>query len=223
MNKKQTKEDYIDLFKENLVDLLSLKEAYVLYELNLGLLEIFLEDKDFIKKIEKTIFQNQNKITSKEFSLEEKKLRPTVHNWLGYFIKENGSGMFDNICLSKFITYSDNAKKLDEEEREKLKNLLILYRNIRFFPKSQEDKGQEEWEVFPVNEERDVKNRIDDYKNKIKAIQNKKDDNKDNKQKKYIVEEMTNELKSMLEKYPKESLERKAIEEEIIKIRQKTN
>jgi hypothetical protein len=221
MNKKQTKEDYIDLFKENLVDLLSLKEAYVLYELNLGLFEIFLEDKDFIKKIEKTIFQNQNKITEKEFSLEEKKLRPTVHNWLEYFIKENGSGMFDNICLSKFITDSDNAKKLDEEERERLKNLLILYRNIRFFPKSQEDKRQGEWEIFPVNEERDVKNRIDDYKNKIKAIQNEKKNNNDNKNS-YVIKEME-ELKSMLEKYPEESLERKVIEEEIMKIRQKTN
>jgi GH25 family lysozyme M1 (1,4-beta-N-acetylmuramidase) len=129
--------------------------------------------------------------------------------------------MFDNICLSKFITDSDNAKKLDEEERERLKNLLILYRNIRFFPKSQEDKRQGEWEIFPVNEERDVKNRIDDYKNKIKAIQNEKKNNNDNKNS-YVIKEME-ELKSMLEKYPEESLERKVIEEEIMKIRQKTN
>ena len=78
------------------------------------------------------------------------------------FIKKNGSGIFNNLVLIEYLVNSDNAKKLDNKEKELLKKLLLLYRNIKFFPESMPDDNGESWEIIPVSkkEENFVKDRV---------------------------------------------------------------
>src|SRR3989339_772390 len=67
------------------------------------------------------------------------------------FIKQYGSGFFDNVTLSRYITFSENVKKLDENEKNLVKKLLQLYRNLKFFPDSMKDIPVDDWEIVPID------------------------------------------------------------------------
>lgn len=143
----------------------------------------------------KIFLANQEKLTDKDFVLDGKKQTPTISNWLKDFIKKNGSGMVDNLALSQYLAGSENAKKLDSQEKKLLHKLLILYRNLKFFPESMSNIPVEEWEIIPVDDEEKV----------LKRSQ------------KIEKDERLVELESLLEQYEEGSLERKAIEEEIVR------
>lgn len=145
----------------------------------------------------KMLFTNQEKLTSKEFILDGKKQEPTISNWLKDFIKNNGGSIFDNLTLSQYLAKSENAKKIDVEEKRLLHKLLILYRNLKFFPESMGKTPTEEWEIVPLDdEEKPVRKNI-----KIGG-----------------EDERVVELRNLLEQYEPGSIERRAIEEELRKL-----
>jgi len=112
-----------------------------------------LENGDFRKNLENALFSNQEILTDKDFVFNGKKQMSTISNWLKDFIKRNGSGMFDNLALSQYLSGSENAKKLDSQEKKLLHKLLILYRNLKFFPESMGNAPAEEWEIIPLDDE----------------------------------------------------------------------
>lgn len=148
------KEDSVELFKENLISVLN-SEAVpdsFLDEYNLVLAQYLSEEegRDFKARLEKALLTNQEELTTKKFYLEDKSVLPTVGNWINYFIKQYGSDEFDNLTLSKFLSNSENAARLEEKEKRLVGKVLILYRNLKFFPKPFEDKPIEQWEIIPV-------------------------------------------------------------------------
>lgn len=150
----------------------------------------------------KILLLNQERITHKKFLIDERPHSPSIANWLKDFIKVNGSEMFDNLVLSEYLINSQNAKKLDREEKNSLRNLLLLYRNVKFFPESMEDVPPEKWEIIPLSHTDNQKIRREDLKNVVPGKNREID-----------------ELRKMASEYPKGSLERKAIEEEIDRLK----
>jgi len=76
-------------------------------------------------------------------------VRGTVSNWLKNFIGTNGSAIFDSVALSKYLTGSKSGAKLSQEEKEKVRKVLLIYRNLKFFPDSMPDDNGEGWQILP--------------------------------------------------------------------------
>ena len=177
------------LFDNNRLDIKEINKQIILM--------ISLSDNQL--KLVKNIEENEEKITHKHFVLEGKPRTPSVGNWLRDFIKRNGTEMFDNVVLTKYITNSPNAKRLDENERRLLTRLLLLYRNLKFFPESMRGVPVEQWEIIPIERREDNADKL----GKISGPPRTKEEKK------------INELKAEEEKYARGGLEERAIEEEI--------
>jgi len=199
------KEGFIELFKNDLVDVLSSGSSDIKEQLNVNLLILLNKGDDLQKTLLNTLSGSQEKLTHKEFILDGKPYSPSIANWLRCFIKTNGSGMFDNMALVKFITSSDNVKKLDGSERELLRKLLVLYRNLNFFPDSLNNLSVEQLEIIPIEEAR----KADKKTGVVLGIP------------KTAEEKEVESLKESAQKYPEGSLERRAVEEEIEKMNHK--
>jgi hypothetical protein len=187
--------DNLQIFRENLLALFSKENRIFAESINLRLFELALENTNLFYELEKILYINEEKLSNKEFTLDEKPKSPAVANWLKDFIKKNGSGMFDNLVLTQYLTASENAKKLDPAERDLLKKLLLTYRHLKFFPASMPNDYGDGWEIIPIE---------------IEAAENKTDNDK-----------TKSDLQNLAASYPIGSLERKAIEEEIKKIENK--
>lgn len=226
---KQRENDNKQLFEEYAVQVLKEEDRFTLQDLNYDILDLFKEDPDFQKSLENSLYKNEQKLTSKVFKLEEKEANPTVANWLRHFIKSEGTEMFDNVKLSQFLAQSENVKRLDEEEVELVKRLLLLYRNLKFFPESLKDLPAEQWEIVPIRTEENYEKKIeksdktDRYSSDEGSLPEEEKEIKQEKQEKEISSagidkegsSRLEELKKYREQYPEGSLERKAIEGEM--------
>ncbi|MBU0636829.1 MAG: hypothetical protein ABH818_03160 [Patescibacteria group bacterium] len=188
------------IFKEELIEELD-NIFIVVEEFNLTIFYILAHDLNFKKELENALYSNQEKITSKEFILDNKQHSPSIANWLKDFIQKNGSQMFDNLVLSQYIVNSENAKKLDIKEKDLLRKLLVLYRNLKFFPDSMPSDDGEGWEIIPTDKQEEDLTKVE----------------KDPVLPKSKEEKRQEELRALANQYPENSLERKAVEEEIKK------
>lgn len=199
------RKETIELFTDSLVAVLEMdqpEDAELTENYNITLMRMMLEDDSFRVELAKALQNNQEKLTFKKFELDGKPKRPTVANWLVDFIKQFGAEMFDNLNLSRYLINSKNAKLLDENEKELVKKLLLLYRNLKFFPESMKDRIVGEWEIFPIEQEESL-GKIRTEKIGIPKSEEERE---------------LEELKKLAEQFPEGSLERRAVEEEISKI-----
>jgi hypothetical protein len=220
------KEEVLKIFKNGLADILSAN--IVQEELN-DVLIYLLTDKgeQFRAELEKNLLANNEVLTFAKFAIAGRPVAAVISAWLKNFISEVGSIKFDNLALTKFLTSSANAKVLSEEEKNIVKRLLMVYRNIKFFPDSMPNKTGEGWQVLPFEAEVED-NRLEEARAKIESLP--KQVAEAAKAVKPAAISATNtedvsgrleELKVMAEKYPPNSLSRKAVVEEIKKISKK--
>lgn len=193
------RQDTIQLFEENLVDTLMFDDVYLLEELNDSIIEILSADQKFKKEIENIIYNCQETVAGRRIKLNKKTVEPSVSNWLKDFIGKWGTGMFNDIQLTEYITSSENGKKLTSDEKLLLRKLLVMYRNIKFFPESLKDKPVEDWEIIPLPSKRTGQSRIGYISGPPKTEEEKE----------------IEELKSEESHYEPGSLEQLALEEEI--------
>ena len=120
-NLKQREEDNLELFQYYLLEVLQkiaddpdFEEAEILTDINRDVISLFDDDPDFQKKLENSLYKNQQKLTSKKFLLAGKPAKPTIGNWIRHFIKKEGTEMFDNVVLSRFLSHSENVKRSEE-------------------------------------------------------------------------------------------------------------
>ncbi|MFA6995314.1 MAG: hypothetical protein WC249_02795 [Patescibacteria group bacterium] len=147
----QEKELLLKIFSEKLVEILKVDKTDDLQKLNIAIFKIFQADDLIEEKIINIFYNNQEIITPGKIILNGSDVRPTVSNWLKDFISENGSELFSNIVLVKYLSNNSNVKGLKEVDRDLIKKLLKLYRNLAFFPESMDNVPLEEWEVFPID------------------------------------------------------------------------
>jgi len=119
-------------------------------EMNRALFTLLANNGLLQEELAKLLYENQEVLTTAIFVVEDKNQSATISNWIKDFIRENGSNIFDNLALTKFLTSSLNAKILNPEERRIVDHLLRLYRNLSFFPESMKGIPEDNWEFFPI-------------------------------------------------------------------------
>ncbi|PKM91086.1 hypothetical protein CVU82_03455 [Candidatus Falkowbacteria bacterium HGW-Falkowbacteria-1] len=233
--------------EKNLVEILENNDPSASQKVNGSLLYLLINKSDSLSKFTRAFLINQEKLTKNLLIIEGKKEDPTIANWVKSFVKENGSDLFNNIILAKYLTSSINCLSIDNDERKLVRKTLRLYRNLIFFPDSMKNIPMEEWEIIPVDKDsvysddsmaklrkasfsqealkqKDKEKEIRpseslvggslkiSYEN-IKTEQTKKFENNT------TDIEKIKELELMLGKYSGKNLERKAIENEIKKLK----
>ncbi len=191
-----------EIFEFGIINEIKSHPALV-YRLNKRLLEIFAKDESFIGELTKIISNNQEQLTGKNLTIDGRTQSGTIANWLKDFISQNGSTIFNNVVLSRYITDSPNTRLLDKEEKELLGKLLTLYRNLKFFPDSMEGESPEDWQIIPISNEEREKNELP--RSPLGPPQTPE-------------EKQAKELEKIASQYHEGSLERRAIEEEIRKL-----
>ena len=153
-NDEEEKQHAPIVFKQNILDFLSaeteeLKEIIDDYN---GVLIILMEkDGNFRRGLEEALYENQEPLGQNRLIIEGKSLAPTTANWLRDFIFKYGTDLFTNVVLSEYLTNSENVKKLSPEEKKILAKLLMLYRNLKFFPQTLAEMPEELWEIIPID------------------------------------------------------------------------
>ena len=227
-NKKQEKifdpeiekQDSIKIFNSNIVNILLSKTGPHIDEYNAILLKLLMEKKSgfkFKNSLEKALLSNAEKIINGSLIYNKKKIKSTVANWIKYFIRIKGSDIFDNIVLTDFMMKSVGVKKFSKEDKEAITKLLILYRNVKFFPRSMPNKTGEGWGIIPSGKRDDKQKDKMELPKQVSKEEKNKYVKKIEDEKKY--EQKLAELELLLGKYPDNSLERKMVEEEIVKFK----
>ena len=236
---KQSQEDTLNLFREDLVKILSLGSEFndLVDELNDDIFE-FIEDNNYRQKLESALYNNnQENVTRIKPIINNNPERGTIANWLKDFIAFHGSDNFSDIVLAEYLVNSANAKKLSANDKKKIKKLLKIYRNLVFFPDSFKDKGPD-WGVIPLEidysktegkkETKPSDIMKSDKEGRSKSIPIRKgviedSEMKNNKTLEPAKITLLDELQIMLKDYPENSLEYKAIEQEIKHLSSKIN
>ena len=238
-NPDEEKKIALDIFSNSLVNFLeaSLEETLnIIDDYNGVVIALLMNDAGLKKDLEKALYKNLEKLTHQEFKLDNVAHAPSIRNWLHDFISRHGTAMFDNMTLTQYLTSAPNVKVLSEEEKKLVKKLLMLYRNIKFFPESMKDVPATDWQIIPIKEKGEEmakarpvsgppKSEEEEKLNKLRQAEDKYD--KGSLEKLALEEEVSEELnkqkkikkmQTMANRYKDGSLERKAIEEEIEKL-----
>jgi len=143
-----SKDDIINLFTKRIVETLK-ADPEIIAGLNVVIFEMLGDEKDLEDKIISLLYNNNEILTSGMLIYEDREVSPTVANWLKDFIKTNGSETFDELVLAQYLSTSVNAKRLSPDDKDLLRKLLKLYRNLVFFPESMDNIAVEDWQIFP--------------------------------------------------------------------------
>jgi hypothetical protein len=199
----ERKELILDIFENQILKHLSADDDY-LKDLNVAIFLTLNEDENLEDKIESLLYVNQEKITNHQIILDGHPASPSIANWLKDFIKQYGSDLFNEVTLAEYLTQSLNIRQLKPEEKDLIRKLLKLYRNLVFFPESMDGILMDDWEIFPVN-----KKNPDSLSITKEKISEETESIISTKQKTIL------DLQKSLTKYPSSSLEYKAISQEI--------
>jgi hypothetical protein len=227
------KNSALDLFTSGLVDLLD-SESDSLFELiddyNGILMLLMAEDQKFKKDLENALYSSAEELTKNEIIISDKNARPTIANWIKDFISYYGSAIFDNLVVSKYMTFSENAKKLEREEKNSLIKLLKLYRNLKFFPESLKGVPESEWQIIPIERNKFMRVGAERKETVIYPEEEQEEQGGEDVSKpaepepekppiKSDKELMLETLEKMSAKYAPGTLQRRAVEEEIRKLK----
>ena len=173
---------------------------------------------EFKEKIRKIILNNQEEITKKSIINNQIKDRPTIAAWLKLYNKELGTGIINNLEQNKFYIDNPNFGKLGDLEKLELKELFNMYEYLK--RSSMTIEGNEDDMVVIDIDGSDYwfKEGIFIKLDKAEKIVNNPGKNKSQQmidQTKTDVEQ----LKQLAAGYPAGSLGRKAVEEEIDKLK----
>jgi hypothetical protein len=227
-----------DLFSSHMMEMLQSDDETLLSDINESIFHLIFNIREGIKdELANLLLNNQEVLTNQRIVVDGRQVDATVANWLAYFISQKGSALFDAVTLSDFITNSPNAKFLDLDEKKLLSNLLIVYRNLKFFPDSLPSPDPKYWMIFPVTiPEEPIAKTVGVEANQAiigltgalpvapmaqpkifpKTVQSSPEE----EEQKALRDSQIAEAESLLERYPAGSLERLALEEELTKLRQ---
>lgn len=188
-------------------------EPNKLQDFNIAIFQAFNAEEDLEDKVEALLYKNQEKLSDHHIILDGHPASPTIGNWLKDFIKKYGSGLFNEVTLAEYLSQSPNIRQAKANEKELVRKILKLYRNLVFFPESMDGIPLEQWEIFPIN--RSLLKNTELLETKIVSENIPEDPAILEKQKAIF------DLQKTLSKYPVTSLEYKAITQEINRLSKK--
>jgi hypothetical protein len=167
---KEEEELVLNFLGSNLVDILKNNDSSGVVKINGSALYLLINKEDCLEKFTKAFLFNSEKISAKNIIIDNREQEPTIANWIKHFIKENGSEIFSNIILAKYLTSPTVKTLLNDEEKKILRKVLKLYRNLVFFPESMTNVPMENWEIIPIDRDNDSLNNNLDREQKIKKF-----------------------------------------------------
>lgn len=189
-----------------------------------------LEDRDKIKNnLKNAILKNTEMLLSSSKYSGEKEMPLSVADWLNDYNSNLGTGKVDNLKRVQYFTNNKKLNRLDARDRKLVRDLLDFYEKIKY--SSQEQKGAEDDVPMVVNgkftifSEGEATVVSDEIKNMIRSISNPELKIDTSKARQPLAAPETKEeieiknLQKMAEQYELGSLERRAIEEEIRKMK----
>lgn len=222
LDEKEERDYIIDLLSDNIIDILKTKSFSASSALNSGFIYLLFNSEGFKEEASRVILSSKELISKKNIVVDGKEIAPSIANWIKDFIKINGSDMFSEITLAQYLDTSANASKLSASDKSLLSGVLHLYRNITFFPESMEGLLPEKWQIFPFELPEDS------LLKRGKTVEKSDDSVKADIPKKETAAVETPEkeflsgismLSEALKNYRPDSLEYKAIEEEIRRLK----
>ena len=207
MSSAEKKDLIIKTFTSELVPAIK-AEPNKLQDFNIAIFQAFNEDETLEDRVESLFYNNQEKLSDHQIILDGHPASPSVANWLKDFIKKYGSDLFNEVTLAEYLSQSPNIKTLKPDEKELVRKVLKLYRNLVFFPESMDGVMIDNWEIFPVNR--------GEITSRPERIETKNIDPAITERQKIIFD-----LQKNLTKYPSSSLEYKAIHQEINRLSRK--
>lgn len=180
-----------------------------------------LTERDNLKAtVRKNLFEDKTLVSSKKIIISELEQLPTVSNWIKDYVAKHGLEPINKLKFNEYIFSDPNTKSLTEEERRNLKKVLLFFESVK--KSSQEEPILDESfvAILPNNEiavfsDGDF-NRIDrEMINQLPKVNS--DILSDNKEEK--MESPVSKLEEILNSYSSNSLEYKAIQQEIKNIK----
>ncbi len=161
----------------------SLQEANMLIGYTLSLNESYKND--FIK----ALTDNQTDLTD-VISLDNEKGGEvvTVSSWLADYLSFSGNRFNDNLMAARYIIESPRVKKLSDDDKLRVKNLIALYRNIYNFPNNFDYNQPENTQFFPIDVLKIRYGKLEELIKPEKKLPEKQD-LKDSKSEKPVLEE----------------------------------
>lgn len=213
-----------DVFDSNLIPTI-LQDKETIKAVNIGAFAAMNQDNLLEDRLINLLLNNEELISAANVVVEGRSYRGTVKNWLKDFISKHGSGIFDTFILAKYINALDSQLNLNPGEKKILTKILKTYRNLVFFPESMEKIAMEKWAIIPYEEET-VKQKVAELQQVISSkTEAKQEASADNETKfkpsRSDLESIKLELQNMLNDYGRDSLEYKAIKEEIARLNKK--
>lgn len=98
--------EILGLMEKNFVFLLGIKDLDLMDKLKAAIMKIgFLDQRDVFKKsLREALSKNEEKLTSQELSINDKKQPPTVANWLRDYNINVGIEPADKVILAQYLT-----------------------------------------------------------------------------------------------------------------------
>lgn len=225
--------ELINIFKENLIYYLNDSKSTIdeIDNLNESIFTSLAINGSYQDNLSLALLNNQERLFLENINLEGRDVPATISNCLKDFIKRHGSEYFDDLILLQYLKESETSRKISDSNKYLLRKILKIYRNIAFFPDSMDSFDLDNWQIIPMDNFPagiiPVKKENLPGKELAPTLEKEKNDNfgkstKTNleKQKKEIESLKyksleLQELEGILQKYPINSLEHKAISQEI--------
>jgi len=150
LSPEEKKELILKTFGSSIISALQADPAKI-QDFNIAIFQAFYQDERLEVEAERLLYVNQEKVSDHHITLDGHPASPTIANWLKDFIKKYGSDLFDEVALAEYLSQSPNVRQLKSTEKELVRKVLKLYRNLSFFPESMDGVPIEQWEVFPVD------------------------------------------------------------------------
>jgi hypothetical protein len=135
---------------DQLVNILQSEGGETIESINHALLLTIEENKEYHQRIIKILSDNKMIIGQKPLIINGNSLPQTASNWLqDIHVFVNGEQL-DSLLLAKYMNDSPNTKLLGEPDKSLLHRFLLFYQNILLFPKSFSSLPPEEWNLIPT-------------------------------------------------------------------------
>lgn len=221
-----------DILASKLLNLLTKTAPGPVQCFNGGLMFILSHKPDAKKKLERALYANGELLTHADFILEGKPQSPTIGNWIQDFIKTIGTQYANNLTITKYITDSENTRRLTVEEKKFVQRLIQVYRNLKFFPECFKELPPERWEILPLNqaagaERKEIGIPKTEEERDIEALKQEEGKYQAGGLEHLVLEEEINykkrleDLKIEIKKYKENSLEWMALNDEIKRLERK--
>lgn len=228
-----TSEKVISMFQHHFIEIFDIFDYDLWRKFEASLLGfLYLEERDDVKlNVVKALEKNGQKITNNKITVGKESQRPTVSNWIKDYSTNLGVDKIDDIKRIEYLTNGTNIKKLSPEEVERIKALFGFYEKLKI--SSQTMEGFEETipmtqagrpgslyrGVFTPYPSSVVKN-IEKEVKPVEEVQ-KIEEVKQEQKSEDVEEDEIDVLMRDLSKYPVDSLEFKALQEEIKNLEKK--